>query len=239
MKTTAFAFFLFFLLNSDSVSAGPWDEADLAEASRYVEEQSRRQNHYALQADGGIAMQLMPRFYRVGDRWTISVSRISHGMIRRNTEKEAKENRELAPVLYSFNVVEIDRSNGNAQIDVVESRGPGDLMPPSRITKLRLEIDPRFHIVSKQYFYRDQTNPVVASLGTEDNVPIGFDPFPVELPNFQEATVSVASNESFEMKSPDLFKRTVKVLWRKGDLWPTQIESPSGRYTLVKQEIQK
>jgi hypothetical protein len=92
-------------------------------------------------------------------------------------------------------------------------------------------------LTSKQYFYRDLATPVVALHNGTSNVPMGFDSFPVDLPDFQRSKIlKTESQDVVAFESPDLLFRPVRVTWRKGDLWPVNIDSPSGQSLLIKQD---
>ncbi|MBI3557976.1 MAG: hypothetical protein HY074_17065 [Deltaproteobacteria bacterium] len=164
----------------------------------------------------------LSRFYVPGDQWLISVTRVSPGMVHGDDNVSAHLNYQLDPVFYRFRVLQINAA-GEAQVKVlpVDADGKSDGAGQALFT----------------------LNRQLKITGITGNLRLGFDSFPVELPDLgrakllsgNDAAVS-AQQQTIAFESPDLFSRTVRVSWKHGDLWPSEVETMSGSSKLVSQE---
>ena len=211
----------------------------LADASRFVAEKKRESLSAEVRA-GTITEKLgLSRFYKAGDKWVVAVSRVSPGMVHDNDSAATHLNVYLDPVFYEFRVLRVDNGE-EAQVKVTQLGGAAQAVT--------IKINNRMKLVA------DMSATDIQSFATP--VPTGFDAFPIMLPDFGQAHLTsesvaqhqiprslahlprhqLVAGQSIAFESPDLFARPVRVVWQRGDLWPTEIESASGYSVLVRQE---
>lgn len=180
------------------------------------------------------------RFYRVGDRWRVLVRHINHGATRKIDGGDTKKDSYGDPQYFEFKVLSLEKNLSEARIEVspVTSRGE----PRSdRVKKVIITVNRELKLVSKEYDYPDLGQPVIAEYEGDRNSPVGFDTYPVDLPNFasikkMNPISSFEAEKTIRFEAQDLLARPVKVTWQRGDLWPTHTESRSGLSALVWQD---
>lgn len=227
----------------------------IADASKH--ERSQREHELSAGVRSQITEALgMGRFYKPGDRWTLAVSRIVHGMVHNTGDENSQRDRVLDPSFYEFRVDSIGPS-GQARIEVVRVDDKGKPIEDAHVQRVVLTVSSRFKLVSKEYFFHGLDQPVTANLEGRTNAPMGFESFPVELPNFERAKIASQGRlkanmlpqplsklfkrdlnpaQTVRIESPDVLGRTMRVTWQRGDLWPAFVETRGGYSILIKQE---
>lgn len=268
METTLFAVVLCGLGFSAIASASAIPPASfddyrkiaIAEASRAASE--REAIHMKAES---VSVELrrkigLDRFFKVGDSWVVAVSHVSFGLVHAANDAVARRDVFLAPIFYRFTVAAVE-TDGKADVEVVRVDEKGNTMENERVQKLVFSVGRNFQTMRKDYFYSDRAAPITAEYTSDHGVPMGFDSFPVELPDFghsRELEVSLTGPASglpktltalipqgltgantVRFESPDLLARRIRTTWRRGDLWPTIVESPAGTAVLVHQEKQQ
>lgn len=237
------------------------EKSALADASRWVEirKRARARSLGAL----SIAMVVDPlqgfdrkRFYKVGDKWRVAASRVSHGMVHKASEENGKENRFLPPDFFDFKVLEVDIVSGLAKIEIRRVDEKGQEAPINLIQKAIITVNRTPLVVSKQVFYEGLPVPITSEFDDSGVGVMGFAPYPDELPDFRRAIASdgdplanlpgtlekyakarvFEANSVVRMQVTDLFSRKIQVTWRQGDLWPTAFETAGGFNLLIAQE---
>ncbi|MBI3543306.1 MAG: hypothetical protein HY075_08560 [Deltaproteobacteria bacterium] len=181
----------------------------------------------------------MKRFYLPGDNWVVAVRFASPGFVRKNDGEGARSMRYLDPQYYEFRVLDVE-PDGTSRIDVAQIGIDGQTVDTARVRHVVITVNSELRLSAKEYHYRDLEQPVLAELSSDRNFPMGFDSFPVELPDFEKASavakLGLDGVSTLELRSKDLFARPLLVSWRSGDLWPTRVESHAGVSTLVRQQ---
>lgn len=239
-----------------ALADGGYDNrAAMAQASRFVQNRATEALSTTSIVSGITHILDFSRHFKNGENWMIAVSRVSPGMVHKAADSEAHRNRFLEPQFYSFHVTGV-APTGEARIEVIEVDKDGKAVEAPRIQRLVITVSKSMRLISKEYHYRDR-GPVLVELNVEQNVPMGFDPFPVELPDFERSKVLQGGGlgtaglpiklsrlfthkldpaKTIRFESPDLLARSMRVTWQRGDLWPALVETNGGVSVLVKQE---
>lgn len=240
MAKSGFALWIFLFITISTVAwAEVGDDPDMAAASSFVQKLESFNENALLSADTVRDSVLdkigLARFYKPGDRWVVATSYVSHGMDLREEPQMQLIDRFLEPAFYEFKVVEV--SSGKAKINVlrIEPDGKPFTGPGSR---------------QASFVFDSQLT----------SVPTGFQTVPIDLPDLSRSKVVSEShshiddrtipnslksyvnrhpfqrNQAIELESYDMLLRSIRMVWQKGDLWPSRVETPRGYSILIQQE---
>src|SRR4051812_45436566 len=81
------------------------DEADIAEASRFVRQQAQEDLKPSFNSEQILNGLGLTRFYKKGDRWVVAVSHVSRTMFEKSQPRYKSASRFVEPSFYEFHVV--------------------------------------------------------------------------------------------------------------------------------------
>lgn len=227
------------------LSAEQYYGVAIKDAARFVAEQNQTgaQARYNSLAATNITAELgFDRFYKKGDRWLMEVRYLNAGMVRKTSGDEAHRDSYADPVYFEFKVESLSNDQNEAHIVVSQVTREGKPID-ARVKHAKITVSRRLKLVSKQYFYRGREEPISAEFSGDRNLPMGFDAFPIELPDFEGSRLlspsrlaEAAPGDSIWFECHDLFMRKVRVQWKRGELWPRQIKSHNGQARLILME---
>lgn len=222
---------------SASATERRFDEREaMADASRFA---AKRNALSTRAADTRVRIQQAlgwPRFYRTGDRWTVQVKHIVHSSSRKVADGHAQRDEYANPLYFSFRVLSAEQGRETAEIEVKQVDQSGNLVQ-SRVERVVLTVDSKLTVLSKRYEHAESGAVVSLALNGNRNVPMGFDVFPVDLPDFTTADRVTMTSGDLRFECLDMLSRKLRFQWKRGDMWPTRIDAPSGVMTLVSQEM--
>jgi hypothetical protein len=211
------------------------------EASKTVKARAAARNSVTADALKVSTVFDIGRFYKVGDHWTVSVRNIARGMVRKTDQTKRPPDRLLDPLFYDFRVVTVASDKAVIEVKQIGANGK-PLRAKGRVSHVEITLDRSMRVVGKKYFYPELNAAVPSEFEAFQSLPMGFNSFPIELPDFRQTRALQNVNASEGMlwfESHDIFARSVRVAWKKGDLWPTYVQNPSGISALVSQEMQQ
>lgn len=237
-----------------------WADDEMAEASRFVEQTRVKEAATALTVPLQDARQAvsMPRFYRKGDRWVVAVSHASHAFMRKMDDTADEKVLHLDPQYYLFKVVQSD--DLAATIEVAPVTSAFTPVSGSRIEKAVIVISKDLEIASKTVHRRDASVAITSQNPRPSNVSAGFSAMSIVLPEFKrtkptavlelntfmpEALTEASQRHPIDQKKlvrfneTDLFGRSVRIDWQRGDLWPARVQTTSSYSLLIAQELVK
>lgn len=180
----------------------------MKEASEYVEKKrAAGLSALSLMEQGASVasrLELEQNAYKVGQRWKVRVTL----PVMSQALKEPVE-RSAAPV-------SVDRVLEYKVVAVKGAVATVEIASQDEPRAMRIKIDERRQVLSAEG---------ALQLG-------GVGQFPVTVPRFNDAQARVVG-EAIEYESEDALSRPVRVVWRKGDPWPTEMRSRTATAVLI------
>lgn len=192
---------------------------------------------------------LQRRFYEVGQSWSVdfranesTLARKSGGLAVDPTVRTLRR-----PSRFDYKVLAIDSRLHRASIEVRQHINSDDLPVDPRLERVILTVSEQFVVLAKELFYRDGRAPTTIALNAAGNVPMGFDAYPVDLPDLAsregqplrevpdelKERPGLTSARALDFRVNDLFARPVRLIWTEGEVWPVYVQSPAGTAILV------
>ncbi|MBI3554854.1 MAG: hypothetical protein HY074_01160 [Deltaproteobacteria bacterium] len=184
------------------------------------------------------------KFYVLGQTWTVQVTHKSDSRGRPPAMSvDPSGSKQESQILYDFKVTAIDAQN-RARVEVTVR----DALPASPVRHMALIINDQFVVVAREIHYGDGRGMRRIEFGSDANVALGFDAYPIELPDLATAGAELArevpravrphlrgaSERIVDFSFDDLFGRPVRALWADGDGWPLYYENTAFTAVLVK-----
>lgn len=149
---------------------------------------------------------------------------------------------------FSFEVLRFDSETGLAQIRVQPDSSAKNRIAGPPVDHLVLAINDKFFVTRREVRYTGSTPARSFEGDGRDNISLGFDIFPLDLPNIESMPGAPVQDlpsdladlggleNAIEFRFSDLYARPVRVIWRKGAPWPDYIQNSAGVARLVSVE---
>ena len=198
-------------------------------------------------AESAVAvLGLSRRFYEAGETWKVSFTPSDELDRINNGDPQDYVSVPFKATLFEFKVLKVD-SDRVATIEVRQAKNGAPV--DARVDHVVLKINDQFHIVSKQVIYRDAHPSVTLLSNGQENISTGFTAYPIELPNIA-STVGVPLKDvpkelksdvkgALDFQTQDLYARTIRTIWRDGDVWPLYVKNSAGVSMLLSQSRQR
>ncbi len=186
---------------------------------------------------------LQRKFFYVGQTWTVQVTHKSDSRGRMPAPSASPLPEPTAsPVLYDFKVLAVDGLK-RARLEVRERANHAGIGGDHLI----LLVNEQFVAFRKELHYGDGRGVRVIELGGDANVALGFERFPVDLPDLGAMAaepvrelpqalrpyLEATHGQILDFRFDDLFARPVRALWADGDVWPLYFESSAFTAILI------
>ncbi|MBY0472153.1 hypothetical protein K2X30_13380 [bacterium] len=192
-------------------------------------------------SQGVAALRLADRFYEKGQSWEVELwSTSSDAMARMESASSASTAMRDKPFRFAFKVIDVGASQV-AEIEVRPVSQGGQTIEP-RIDHVVLKINSDRTIIQKNVYYKDGRPPVAFLGGNESNLSLGFDGYPLVLPDLKSIDgkpiteaprdlpngARLNATRGLDFRFHDAYAREIRVIWEDGAPWPAYVKTPAG-----------
>ncbi|MFZ9595338.1 MAG: hypothetical protein ACO3A2_04605 [Bdellovibrionia bacterium] len=206
----------------------------------------------------------VPQSYQLGDQWDVATWSYQRTEMRKTQEESSRAQSLGTPQILHYRVTQVKNTKTpEIEIQVLSSRvdpKSPDFSPhqtPSSTLKWTMMLSPQGEIQGTSQISSPQTNSPLGATSTLLRPPFELHSliFPqtlhaeihtteIRIPTLPQPVLAFARQQKMdldfsdciEFEQEDFYGRPMKILWKKGDPWPSYFETSSGISILIRKE---